>query len=319
MNKRISSIKTRINAAAFAKVCLLGAGIILMQGCVYHGAVFSEYSQLGMGVRADRQTAVPVRLNVGYEHAMVAVVPKHDVDADDGLGKGQVGSLISRNELVAYPPALTEEAIGEKVYLKAYNQREKFTQKISALASGLPAGSKEKILADALMAEDKQTAANYKKKFEYGKKLLRAQSYVASGSAAIVATVPKHSKVIIKQPDDSNYVIYTQGSAADRVNSAMANTATPFTPAQEQMVDIHAKIRGLDEAKKNEIFSVTAKVLGDKYYKIYSEELKNRPASGAFRKASIAYISAEGKQDEGVKNGIVADLLKIQYKAVTNE
>lgn len=291
-----------------------------LPGCVYHGAVFSEYTQLSMGVRADRQTNIPLRLNVGYDHGIVAIVPKHEIDTDDGMGRGQVGSLIARNEVAAYPPALSEEAIGDKVFLKAYNDREKALYKLKSLTDQIPDGTQGKLQLKALLDEEKQADATHRRKLAYGQKILRAESYVASGAAAIAATMPDNASLIIKESDDSNYVIRTHGSAGERAARAMGISGSPFTEAQKSLLSIHSKIDALDESNQQRLFSAVAEALGTKYKQLYDLRiLEKDPASGAFRKVSREYLGDEFTKGTGPKTKHLSELLRIRYRALTNE
>lgn len=47
-------------------------------GCAYHGAVYSEYSQLGLDVRASQDSSAPIKLGFGYDRASCAYIPKHN-------------------------------------------------------------------------------------------------------------------------------------------------------------------------------------------------------------------------------------------------
>lgn len=68
----------------------------LASGCRYRGAVYSEYEQLALDVRASTTDANgPVKVNFGYDRGVIAFVP-HRVGGDGKTGaRGEAVSVIS--------------------------------------------------------------------------------------------------------------------------------------------------------------------------------------------------------------------------------
>jgi len=317
MSRNETSLGRSLAYMMLAVLALAG----LLPGCVYHGAVFSEYTQLSMGVRADRQTNIPLRLNVGYDHGIVAIVPKHEIDTDDGMGRGQVGSLIARNEVAAYPPALSEEAIGDKVFLKAYNDREKALYKLKSLTDQIPDGTQGKLQLKALLDEEKQADATHRRKLAYGQKILRAESYVASGAAAIAATMPDNASLIIKEPDDSNYVIAMHGTSARRAAGAMGLSDSLFTDDQKKLSAIHRKIQGtIKDDHWGDVYSVVAAFVNGDFKTKYDEYIAQGYNSlGAFAQASDIYLKEEFKVGTGERTRLLTSLLERRYEFVADD
>ena len=78
-------------------LCYIFGGILLTIGCQYRGAIYSQYQQVGIGIRSSPETASPVRVNFGYDRGVIAFVPK----LEEGSLKGEAGSLISKNSVSA--------------------------------------------------------------------------------------------------------------------------------------------------------------------------------------------------------------------------
>lgn len=71
---------------------VLGGVAIAASACHYPGAIYTEYTHLGLGVRSSPESASPVDVNFGYERGVLAIVPKR-ADGKDAT------SLISRTDI----------------------------------------------------------------------------------------------------------------------------------------------------------------------------------------------------------------------------
>lgn len=45
-------------------------------GCAYHGAVYSEYSQVALDIRSTAASSAPIKVSFGYDRGVLAYVPK---------------------------------------------------------------------------------------------------------------------------------------------------------------------------------------------------------------------------------------------------
>ncbi|PON14999.1 hypothetical protein C2W62_26160 [Candidatus Entotheonella serta] len=74
---------------------LILAIALIFSGCAYRGAVYSEYTHYGIGIRSAVEEASPINVEVGYGRGVYALVPKRE----GGLSRGEAASLISKNNL----------------------------------------------------------------------------------------------------------------------------------------------------------------------------------------------------------------------------
>ena len=51
-------------------------GVIMVGGCAYHGAVYSEYAQFALDVRSTAESSAPIKVDLGYDRGVLAYVPK---------------------------------------------------------------------------------------------------------------------------------------------------------------------------------------------------------------------------------------------------
>ncbi len=87
---------------------LILAMAVIFSGCAYQGAVYSEYTHYGLGVRSAVEEASPVNVELGYGRGVYALVPKREA----GPSQGEAASLISKNDLGSDPrPNATEELL----------------------------------------------------------------------------------------------------------------------------------------------------------------------------------------------------------------
>src|SRR5207249_9774961 len=49
---------------------------VMVGGCAYHGAVYSEYSQFALDVRSTAESSAPIKIDLGYDRGVLAYVPK---------------------------------------------------------------------------------------------------------------------------------------------------------------------------------------------------------------------------------------------------
>ena len=70
---------------------LIAFNIIMITGCVYNGAVYSEYQHFTLaGVRASPEGATPIDITFGYDRGVIAYIPKKN-------GNGDSSSIIAKN------------------------------------------------------------------------------------------------------------------------------------------------------------------------------------------------------------------------------
>ncbi len=69
--------------------------VLCLGGCGYRGAVYSQYTQMGLQVKTSGETASPVDVNFGYDRGAMAIVPKRET----GTWEGEAGSIIARNNM----------------------------------------------------------------------------------------------------------------------------------------------------------------------------------------------------------------------------
>jgi hypothetical protein len=70
---------------------------IFSSGCAYRGAVYSEYNQVALDIRASQASGAPVQVNFGYDQGVFAYVPKQN--GDTNATQGEAVSLVSWNNL----------------------------------------------------------------------------------------------------------------------------------------------------------------------------------------------------------------------------
>jgi hypothetical protein len=68
---------------------------IFSAGCAYRGAVYSEYNQTALDIRASQASGAPVQVNFGYDRGVFAYVPKQN--AETNSTQGEAVSVISWN------------------------------------------------------------------------------------------------------------------------------------------------------------------------------------------------------------------------------
>lgn len=82
-----------------AQLLIFGlAGLILTtSGCHYRGAVYSEYNQTALDIRAQQASSSPIQVNFGYDRGVFAYVPKRN--ASTNSLDGEAVSVIAWNNL----------------------------------------------------------------------------------------------------------------------------------------------------------------------------------------------------------------------------
>lgn len=79
-------------------LAIAGVALVLLPGgCSYRGAVYSEYSQLALDIRASQVSGAPVKVNFGYDRAVMAYIPKRS--AESNSIQGEAVSVISWNNV----------------------------------------------------------------------------------------------------------------------------------------------------------------------------------------------------------------------------
>lgn len=66
-------------------------------GCQYRGAVYSEYNQTALDIRAQQASSSPIKVNFGYDRGVFAYVPKRN--ASTNSFDGEAVSVIAWNNL----------------------------------------------------------------------------------------------------------------------------------------------------------------------------------------------------------------------------
>lgn len=66
-------------------------------GCAYRGAVYSEYEQTALDIRASAASGSPVQVNFGYDQGVLAYVPKQNGNTNSN--QGEAVSLVSWNNI----------------------------------------------------------------------------------------------------------------------------------------------------------------------------------------------------------------------------
>jgi hypothetical protein len=74
-------------------------GASCLTGCAYRGAVYSEYQQFSLDIRATATSgsSAPIEVNAGYDRAVFAYIPKQN--ADTNSTQGEAVSLVSWNNI----------------------------------------------------------------------------------------------------------------------------------------------------------------------------------------------------------------------------
>lgn len=67
----------------------------ILSGCTYRGAVYSEYTHFGLGIRSSVESAAPIDVEFGYGRGVFALAPKRDGE----VAPGESAALISMNHL----------------------------------------------------------------------------------------------------------------------------------------------------------------------------------------------------------------------------
>jgi hypothetical protein len=70
---------------------------VLLAGCAYRGAVYSEYNQAALDIRASEASGAPVQVNFGYDQGVFAYVPKQNGDTNSI--QGEAVSVVSWNNM----------------------------------------------------------------------------------------------------------------------------------------------------------------------------------------------------------------------------
>src|SRR5437867_12266422 len=83
---------------------LISASLVLIMtaGCAYHGAVYSEYSQLALDVRSTAESSAPIKVSFGYDRGVVAYVPKLKAKTGEAcsiISWQNIGSTVSPSQL----------------------------------------------------------------------------------------------------------------------------------------------------------------------------------------------------------------------------
>lgn len=75
----------------------LAGAALLAAGCTYRGAVYSEYNQTALDIRAQQASSAPIKVNFGYDRSVFAYVPKRN--ASSNSLDGEAVSVIAWNHL----------------------------------------------------------------------------------------------------------------------------------------------------------------------------------------------------------------------------
>lgn len=173
---------------------LTGVWLASAVGCTYHGALYAEYGQVGLGVRAAPEQGSPADVHFGWDRGVFAWVPKRDPANEAGEG----GSIISRNLIGANLGGLVPAA-----------------------------GNRDP------------------------EPLLEVDAAFISGTAAVVASVPDNTKVVVRDADGP-FDLVTDGSAGARIAAAFEPTLRFPTV---EISELHALLGRVYERDDHETYA----------------------------------------------------------------
>ena len=119
--------------------------LVLLAACAYRGAVYSEYTQFALDVRATQESSSPVKVNLGYDRGVLAYVPK--LDDRSHSRRGEAVSLISWNNVGSdwLPIDATKGVLSSQKVLRVDAG---FISGIAAVVASAPSNANVQVVAD---------------------------------------------------------------------------------------------------------------------------------------------------------------------------
>jgi hypothetical protein len=75
-------------------IVITGAVSLCLGGCaIYDGAIYASYDQVDLGIRSAPETATPININFGRQHAVVSFVPHKNESSDGEAVDGEAVSV----------------------------------------------------------------------------------------------------------------------------------------------------------------------------------------------------------------------------------
>ena len=75
-------------------IVITGAVSLGLGGCaIYDGAIYASYDQVDLGIRSAPETATPININFGRQHAVVSFVPHKNESSDGEAVDGEAVSV----------------------------------------------------------------------------------------------------------------------------------------------------------------------------------------------------------------------------------
>jgi len=167
-------------------IAFLSVVVSLLTSCAYRGAIYSEYSQCALDIRASAQDANgPVKVNFGYDRAVLAYIPKRNSSTNSS--RGEAVSVVSWNNTSTtwVPPSLPSAALSNALAM------------ITNSVVG-PIYSNKLVKASEI------------------KDVIRVDAGFISGTAANIATVPSGYNVVVRS-DSSSTNVFQVTTSGDRL------------------------------------------------------------------------------------------------------
>ena len=92
-------------------IVITGAVSLGLGGCaIYDGAIYASYDQVDLGIRSAPETATPININFGRQHAVVSFVPHKNESSDGEAVDGEAVSVFGwANTASITPEVFTSE------------------------------------------------------------------------------------------------------------------------------------------------------------------------------------------------------------------
>lgn len=104
------------------------AAVLLLPSCQYRGAVYVSHTHVGVGVKSSPEAASPIDMNIGYNHEVIAFVPKREGETMPGESAALIS--MSDTQIMSRP--------GSSTVLKV---RDGLITGSAAIAASVPDGS----------------------------------------------------------------------------------------------------------------------------------------------------------------------------------
>jgi hypothetical protein len=92
-----------------SQLWILALGIGILTGCTYPGALYSEYTHLGLGIRSSIESAAPVDVELGYGRGAFSTAPKRSGQSAPGEAVSVIG--VSDLHTIATPASLSDQSL----------------------------------------------------------------------------------------------------------------------------------------------------------------------------------------------------------------